>query len=182
MHKSCLLQAWQFPRDPVLWGHADSQGVAVPGAGCELLGQNWALFWALSRGCQTGKEWKRRDTDLPAPRPEPPTPPPCSSFYVGLVPSSSTWSALGRRGTRDPEDPDGEHPPTCPAYFPMLLTHITDLDFSLLTLSYFLPVQVQEGDPILPFQVCSAASKGSFVGTLSALDLERSNVTSAEKR
>lgn len=72
------------------------------------------FFWALPMGCETGRQWNSRETCLLTPWPYTVTSPPCFGFYSGLVLSSNKWLALGRRGDRDPEDPDGEHSPTLP--------------------------------------------------------------------
>lgn len=81
--------------------------MAAPRDRRDLLGKKWYLFWAVRLG-EDGIGGSRLLTAWPYTL----TALPCLSFYFGLVLSANKWSALGRRGDRDPKDPDGE--PTLP--------------------------------------------------------------------
>lgn len=89
---------------------ADSQGMAAPRASHDLLGQKWYLFWAKPMAMRM--EWERHY--LLTSQLYSLTSPSYLGFYFGLVLSSNKWSILGRRGDRDPKDPDGEHSPSHP--------------------------------------------------------------------
>lgn len=108
-HTSCQQPGLAVPRDADRtssalgpYTHAaDSQGMAVLRDSHDLLGQKWTR----PLGCQTGREWNRRETCLLTAWPYSLPSPSCFSFYFGLVLSSNKWLAHGRRGDRDPKEP-----------------------------------------------------------------------------
>lgn len=96
-HTSCQLPGLAVPRDAdrtssALGSYthtADSQGMAAPRDGHDLLGQKWYLSWAWPLGSQTGREWNRKETCLLTAWPYSLSSPSCFSFYFGLALSSN---------------------------------------------------------------------------------------------